>query len=85
MQKYHALEFLRPLIDCMKQPQPETRPAAGELMTMFRQICVLQDTTAIARRRLSLKSEAVYGRVFNSYVVPAWEGLSQLKPFSFAP
>ena len=68
----------------MKQPQPETRPSATELVTMFRQICTLQDTATIARRRLSPKSEAVYERVFNTCVVSAWEGLSQIKQLSFA-
>ena len=67
----------------MKQPQPETRPAAAELVTMFRQVCAQQDCAALARRRLSSRSEPVYERVFNTYVVPAWEGLSQLKQFSF--
>ena len=67
----------------MKQPQPETRPAAPELVTMFRQICAQQDLNGLTRRRLNLKAEPVYERVFNTYVVPALEGLTQLTPYAF--
>ena len=66
----------------MKQPQPETRPAAPELVSMFRQIHA-QQHTGLSRRRLHLKAEPVYERMFNTYVVPALEGLTQLTPYAF--
>ncbi|KAI9067215.1 hypothetical protein FKP32DRAFT_291079 [Trametes sanguinea] len=79
-QRYHRLEFLRPLIDSMKQRQPEMRLPAAELVVLFQQINKTVTKNAL-RLRLSLKSEAPYERVLNDAVAVAWNGINNLKRY----
>ncbi|KAI9067209.1 hypothetical protein FKP32DRAFT_1673237 [Trametes sanguinea] len=78
--KYHRLEFLRPLIDSMKQRQPEMRLPAAELVILFEQIVKALNKNA-PRWRLSLKSEGPYERMLNDTVAVAWNGISNLKRY----
>ncbi|KAJ3013593.1 hypothetical protein NUW54_g1546 [Trametes sanguinea] len=77
-QQFHRLEFLRPLIDSMKQRQPEMRLPATELVLLFEQILTTVNNKA-RRWRLSLKSEGPYERVLNDAVAVAWNGITNIK------
>ncbi|OSD01161.1 hypothetical protein PYCCODRAFT_1413086 [Trametes coccinea BRFM310] len=79
-QRYHRLEFLRPLIDSMKQKQPEMRLSAADLVILFQQILKTVNTAAW-RWRLSLKSEGPYERMLNDTVAVAWNGINNLKRY----
>ncbi|KAI9067213.1 hypothetical protein FKP32DRAFT_1644465 [Trametes sanguinea] len=79
-QRFHRLEFLRPLIDSMKRRQPEMRLPATELVTLFEQVLTTVNKKAW-RWRLSLKSEGPYERVLNDTVAVAWNGITNLKRY----
>ncbi|KAI0351977.1 hypothetical protein OH77DRAFT_827900 [Trametes cingulata] len=77
-QKYTNVDFLSPMVQMMKQRQPDLRPSAPELLKMFRQMrAKMQDTSL--RWRLVLRSEQPYERLLNDTVAVAREGLSNLK------
>ncbi|KAJ3017218.1 hypothetical protein NUW54_g639 [Trametes sanguinea] len=80
VQRYHRLEILQPLIDSMKQRQPEMRLPAAELVVLFQKINKTVTKNAL-RLRLSLKSEAPYERVLNDAVAVAWNGINNLKRY----
>ncbi|KAI9067211.1 hypothetical protein FKP32DRAFT_1564216 [Trametes sanguinea] len=80
VQRYHRLEILQPLIDSMKQRQPEMRLPASELVVLFEQISRTVSKNAW-RWRLSLKSERPYERVLNDTVAVAWNGINNLKRY----
>ncbi|EIW54112.1 uncharacterized protein TRAVEDRAFT_132053 [Trametes versicolor FP-101664 SS1] len=79
-QKYHDMDFLAPLVDCMKQRQPELRPSAGELVSMFQQLCRLENPSK-TRWRLSPRAESGPERMINDTIAAARDGLSNLKRF----
>ncbi|KAI0351967.1 hypothetical protein OH77DRAFT_1506233 [Trametes cingulata] len=79
-QRYHRLQFLRPLIDSMKQREPELRPTADQLVESFANTCKTLDTARF-RWRLAPKSEPAYERLFNDTVAAAKDSLSQLRRF----
>ncbi|KAI0351971.1 kinase-like protein [Trametes cingulata] len=79
-QQYHGLQFLRPLIDSMKQRRPESRPTASELVVMFENTRRTLNPSGF-RWRLGPKSQPAYERLFNDTVAVAREGLSQLRRF----
>lgn len=79
-QKYHHTDFLKPLVDCMKQKQPELRPPAFELINMFRQLRKLENPSK-GRWRLSPRSESAPERMINDTIAAARDGLSNLKRF----
>ncbi|KAH9888346.1 kinase-like domain-containing protein [Cubamyces lactineus] len=77
-QKWKNVHFLRPLIEMMKQSDPDLRPPAHELLKMLTQLrATLHDTTL--RWRLVLRTEQPYERLFNDTVAVARSGLNNLK------
>ncbi|KAI0645028.1 kinase-like domain-containing protein [Trametes meyenii] len=78
LQLYHNVEFLRPLIECMKQQDPALRPPAEELVKMFQQVRALVPENDI-RWRLVQRSEQPYEKFINDTVAVAREGLGNLK------
>ncbi|KAJ2998331.1 hypothetical protein NUW54_g7042 [Trametes sanguinea] len=78
--RYHRLEFLRPLIDSMKQRQPELRLPAADLVVLYDQILTTLSKNA-PRWRLSLKSEGPLERMLNDTVAVAWNGISNMKRY----
>ncbi|EIW54102.1 uncharacterized protein TRAVEDRAFT_173401 [Trametes versicolor FP-101664 SS1] len=79
-QKYHGLDFLRPLIDSMKQRRPQSRPATGELVERYRNMRGALNPSGF-RWRLGSKTAPVYERLFNDTVAVAKDSLSQLRRF----
>lgn len=79
-QKYHDLDFLQPLINCMKQRQPELRPPASELMGMFQQLCKLENP-AKSRWRLSPRTESAPERMVNDTIAAARDGFNKVRRF----
>ncbi|KAI0363577.1 kinase-like protein [Pilatotrama ljubarskyi] len=79
-QRYHSLQFLRPLIDSMKRRQPELRPTAEQLVESFVNTRKTLDPSGF-RWRLAPKSEPAYERLFNDTVAAAKDSLSQLRRF----
>ncbi|KAI0669455.1 kinase-like domain-containing protein [Trametes maxima] len=77
LQRFRNVEFLKPLIDCMKQREPDLRPDAVELVKMFQQLCALVPENSI-RWRLVERSEQPYEKFFDTVAV-AREGISNLK------
>ncbi|KAI0325870.1 hypothetical protein GY45DRAFT_1374426 [Cubamyces sp. BRFM 1775] len=79
-QKYNDMQFLIPMIERMKQRQPELRPTAEEVYNQWIEIRdSLNKNTS--RWRLSPRSEAAIGRMLNDTVAVAWEGISHLKKY----
>ncbi|KAI0633106.1 kinase-like domain-containing protein [Trametes polyzona] len=78
--KYLHTEFLNPLINCMKQKQPELRPPAGELVGMFKQLCKLENPSK-ARWRLSPRTESAPERMINDAVSAVKGGIMDIKRF----
>lgn len=78
VQKYCGLEFLQPLIDQMKQCQPERRPSAEQAFLQFERI---RSTLSIIslRWRLRSRGESIPERVFYDTVAVAREGIYHLK------
>lgn len=64
----------------MKQRQPELRPPASELITMFQQLCKLENPSK-SRWRLSPRSESAPERMVNDTIAAARDGLSNLRRF----
>lgn len=62
----------------MKQPEPDLRPPADELIKMFRQLRALIPESSI-RWRLVQRSELPYERFINNTVAVARDSLSSLK------
>ncbi|OSC97553.1 kinase-like protein [Trametes coccinea BRFM310] len=79
-QTYRYTEFLRPIINSMKQREPGLRPTANALVDAFEGI---RETVnpADLRWRLAPKSEPVYERIFNDTVAVTRNSLSQLRRF----
>ncbi|KAI0827734.1 kinase-like domain-containing protein [Trametes gibbosa] len=80
LQKYHDTDFIRPLVDCMRQQQPSLRPTAGELVGMFYQLCKLE-SPAKSRWRLSPRTESAPERMLNDAVAAARDGIRDLRRF----
>ncbi|KAI0645026.1 kinase-like domain-containing protein [Trametes meyenii] len=78
LQRFSNVEFLRPLMGCMKQRQPDLRPPADELVKMFQQVRALVPDNDI-RWRLVERSEQPYEKFLNDTVAVAREGISNLK------
>ncbi|EIW54109.1 uncharacterized protein TRAVEDRAFT_51834 [Trametes versicolor FP-101664 SS1] len=78
--KYHDTDFLKPLVYCMKQRQPDLRPPASELVTMFQQLCKLENPSK-SRWRLSPRTESAPERMVNDTIAAARDGLSNLRRF----
>ncbi|KAI0351979.1 kinase-like protein [Trametes cingulata] len=78
LQRYSNVEFLRRLVECMKQQDPELRPPADELLKMFRQLRALVPEPSL-RWRLVQRSEQPYEKFINDTVAVARGGLSNLK------
>ncbi|CDO77289.1 hypothetical protein BN946_scf184753.g39 [Trametes cinnabarina] len=79
-QRYHRLEFLRPIIATMKQRQPELRLPADELVVLYKQILHTVNKNA-PQWRLGLKSEGPYERMLNDTVAVARNGINNLKRY----
>ncbi|KAI0364016.1 hypothetical protein BV20DRAFT_957137 [Pilatotrama ljubarskyi] len=79
-QQYHDMDFMKPLVECMKQRQPELRPPADELFNMFKQLMKLQNPSK-ARWRLSPKTETRRERLINDTVAAARDGFGHLRRF----
>ncbi|KAI0669458.1 kinase-like domain-containing protein [Trametes maxima] len=77
-QRFSNIEFLRPLVDCMKQRRPDLRPPADELVKMFQQVRALVPDNDV-RWRLVQRSEQPYEKFLNDTVAVAREGISNLK------
>ncbi|KAJ3001184.1 hypothetical protein NUW54_g6593 [Trametes sanguinea] len=77
-QKYSNMDFLAPLIERMKQRQPQLRPPADDLLAQWKNIRDSLGSNA-HRWRLSPKSEPAIGRMLNDTVAVAWEGINRLK------
>ncbi|KAI0669462.1 kinase-like domain-containing protein [Trametes maxima] len=78
LQLFCNVDFLRPLIDCMKQRTPDLRPPAEELVKMFQQVRALVPDNDI-RWRLVQRSEQPYEKFLNDTVAVARGGISNLK------
>ncbi|OSC97567.1 kinase-like protein [Trametes coccinea BRFM310] len=80
-QRFNHTDFLLPLINMMKQRQPERRPSADEALAHWLR---LRDSLnkSVYRWRLGPKSEPAIGRMFNDVVSVAWEGINNLKKFT---
>ena len=74
------MQFLIPMIERMKQRQPELRPTAEEVLAQWIEIRDALNKNS-NRWRLSLRSEAAIGRMLNDTVAVAWEGISHLKKY----
>ncbi|KAI0364011.1 kinase-like protein [Pilatotrama ljubarskyi] len=78
LQRFSNVEFLRHLVECMKQQDPELRPPAQELLKMFRQVRALAPEQSF-RWRLVQRTEQPYEKFINDTVAVAREGFSNLK------
>lgn len=78
MQKYYGLEFLQPLIDQMKQHQPERRPSAEEAFLQFERIRSTFSSISL-RWRLRSRAETMPERVLYDTVAVAREGIHHLR------
>ncbi|EIW54119.1 uncharacterized protein TRAVEDRAFT_173422 [Trametes versicolor FP-101664 SS1] len=79
-QRYRSLETLRPLIDSMKQRQPELRRPPKELLSLFKQIRGALSKNAPGWR-LASKSESAHERLLNDTVAVALGGISNLRRY----
>ncbi|KAH9851111.1 kinase-like domain-containing protein [Lenzites betulinus] len=79
-QEYRDTDFIKPLVDCMRQHEPQSRPAAHELVTMFQQLCKLEHPSK-SRWRLSARTESVPERVLYDVVAATRGGILDLKRF----
>ncbi|KAI0365094.1 hypothetical protein BV20DRAFT_955031 [Pilatotrama ljubarskyi] len=79
-EKYSNVHFLAPLIERMKQRQPELRPPPDDLLVQWHNI---RDSLGrnVYRWRLAPRSEPAIGRMLNDTVAVAWEGISHLKKY----
>ena len=73
------MDFILPLIDRMKQMQPEMRPTVDELLPQWQ--AIRAEKASLTSWRLSPTSETVYARAFNDTVAAAWGGLTTLKNY----
>ncbi|KAI0669469.1 kinase-like domain-containing protein [Trametes maxima] len=79
-QQYHGLDCLRSLVGAMKQRDPELRPTADQLVTMFKDTRKTL-TSSNLRWRIGSRSEPIYERLFNDTVAVTKDGLSRLGRF----
>ncbi|KAI0629604.1 kinase-like domain-containing protein [Trametes polyzona] len=78
LRRFSNVEFLRHLVNCMTQGEPDLRPPAEELVRMFQQLRALVPEASL-RRRLVERSEQPYEKLINDTVAVAKGGLSNLK------
>lgn len=78
VQKYHGLDFLKPLIGAMTQRQPERRPAAEVALAIFEDISSRLNSSLL-RWRLRSRAESQPERVLYDTVAVAREGIYHLK------
>ncbi|OSX61727.1 hypothetical protein POSPLADRAFT_1144317 [Postia placenta MAD-698-R-SB12] len=78
VQKYQGLEFLQPLIDVMKQRDPERRPSAEQAFRSFEGIRSTLSNASL-RWRLRPRTESMSERVLYDTVAVAREGVHHLK------
>ncbi|KAH9888338.1 kinase-like domain-containing protein [Cubamyces lactineus] len=79
-QRYNGMQFLIPLIDNMRQPRPELRPTAAQLLAQWEEIKAdLKES--LFRWRLGPKTEPAVERVLNDTVAIAREGIYHLRKF----
>ncbi|KAI0827753.1 hypothetical protein BC628DRAFT_154996 [Trametes gibbosa] len=78
LQSYRDTDFMKPLVECMRQREPQSRPTANELVTMFQQLCKL-DIPSKARGWLSPRTESAPERMLNDAVAAARDGVRDLK------
>lgn len=78
VQKYQGLEFLQPLIDVMKQRDPERRPSAEQAFRSFEGIRSTLSNASL-RWRLRPRTESMSERVLYDTVAVAREGIHHLK------
>ncbi|KAH9886277.1 kinase-like domain-containing protein [Cubamyces lactineus] len=77
-QHFDNVKFLLPLIELIKQHDPDLRPPPDELVKMFKQMRALLQESDL-RRRLVPTSEPAYERLFNDTVAVAREGFNNLR------
>ncbi|KAH9851086.1 kinase-like domain-containing protein [Lenzites betulinus] len=80
LQKYRDTDFIKPLVDCMRQREPQSRPAANELVTMFQQLCKLESPSKL-RWRLSPRTESIPERLLMDVVTAARDGIRDIQRF----
>ncbi|KAI0330378.1 kinase-like protein [Cubamyces sp. BRFM 1775] len=79
-QRYNSMQFLVPLIDNMRQPRPESRPTAAQLLAQWEEIKA-DLKVSLFRWRLGPKTEPAVERVLNDTVAIAREGIYHLRKF----
>ncbi|OSC97563.1 kinase-like protein [Trametes coccinea BRFM310] len=79
-EEYKDMQFMVPLIQRMKQPRPQDRPPAEDILVQWENIRNSQPKNSY-RWRLSPKSEPAIGRMLNDTVAVAWEGINHLKKY----
>ncbi|CCM01524.1 uncharacterized protein FIBRA_03580 [Fibroporia radiculosa] len=77
-EKYHGLDFLRPLITSMTQRAPDKRPTVEEVLGSFQDICASLNSVTL-RWRLRSRAESPPERVLYDTVAVAREGIYHLK------
>lgn len=78
LQKCHGLDFLLPLIEIMRQQQPERRPTAEVAFAIFEDISSCLNSSLL-RWRLRSRIESQSKRVLYDTVAVAREGIYHLK------
>ncbi|KAI0325868.1 kinase-like protein [Cubamyces sp. BRFM 1775] len=75
-QKYNDMQFLFPMIERMKQRQPELRPAASDIHAQW--IDIRDSLNKGSHRwRLSPRTDTAIGRMLNDTVAVAWDHLKK--------
>ncbi|KAH9851119.1 kinase-like domain-containing protein [Lenzites betulinus] len=77
--KYRDIDFIKPLVDCMRQRQPDVRPGADELVRMFQQLCSIANPSKSRWSRLSPRSEATPERILKDAVAAARHGYQDIR------
>ncbi|OSC97559.1 hypothetical protein PYCCODRAFT_1440077 [Trametes coccinea BRFM310] len=78
LQRYRGTEFLRPIVDSMKQREPARRPTANDLVDAFAKSRKSMNPSDF-RWRLAPRSEPVHERLFNDTVAVTRNSISRLR------
>ncbi|KAH9851078.1 kinase-like domain-containing protein [Lenzites betulinus] len=78
LQTFRDTDFIKPLVDCMRQDEPQSRPTANELVTMFQQLCKSEGSSKF-RWRLSPRAESIPERMLNDAFTATRDGIRDLQ------